>query len=86
MKPNPIEAIRRVRRQAGNAMITALVALIAVSSLAIDGGMIWAARSQLQNAVDAAALAGALNMIDTATPGTTLRWPESKPSVTAVAR
>jgi Flp pilus assembly protein TadG len=76
MKHKPTETtLRRARRQAGNAMITvlvALVALIAMSSLAIDGGMIWAARNQLQNAVDAAALAAAWNMIDPAAPVTTL--------------
>jgi Flp pilus assembly protein TadG len=53
-------------------VVVALVSLIAVSSLAIDGGMIWAARNQLQNAVDAAALAAAWNMIDPDAPATTL--------------
>lgn len=45
-------------------VLVALVALIAMSSLAIDVGLLWAARTQLQNAADAAALAGAMNLID----------------------
>ncbi len=45
-------------------VLVALVALIAMSSLAIDVGILWAARTQLQNAADAAALAGAMNLID----------------------
>jgi Flp pilus assembly protein TadG len=55
------------RYQKGTAMIFvlgALVGLFAVSSLAIDVGLIWAARTQLQNASDAAALAGAARLVD----------------------
>jgi len=49
-----------------------LVALIAVSSLAVDVGLVWAARTQLQNASDAAALAGAATMIDPDVPSVTV--------------
>jgi Flp pilus assembly protein TadG len=42
----------------------ALAALLAFASLAIDVGMVWSARTQLQNAADSAALAGARNLID----------------------
>jgi hypothetical protein len=48
-----------------------LVGLIAVCALAMDVGLVWAARTQLQNASDAAALAGAANLIDTAVPSVT---------------
>jgi Flp pilus assembly protein TadG len=64
---------RRGRR--GVAMVTvlvALVALIAAGALAIDVGLVWAARTQLQNATDAAALAGAANLIDKTGPSVTL--------------
>ena len=59
----------------GIAMVTvlvALVALIAAAALAIDVGLVWAARTQLQNATDAAALAGAANLIDKVGPSVTL--------------
>jgi hypothetical protein len=52
-------------------VLGALVALLALASLAIDVGMVWAARTQLQNASDAAALAGASNMIDPSGPTVT---------------
>jgi len=52
-------------------VLVALVALIAVGSLAIDGGILWTARNQLQNSVDAAALAAASNLIDPSVPATT---------------
>jgi Flp pilus assembly protein TadG len=58
-------------RRRGVAMLTVLVALVALigaSALAIDGGMLWAARTQMQNAADAAALAGAQNLIDNSNP------------------
>jgi Flp pilus assembly protein TadG len=42
----------------------ALAALLAFASLAIDVGMVWSARTQLQNAADSSALAGARNLID----------------------
>jgi hypothetical protein len=70
-----LDNARRVRRQGGAAMITVvvtLVTIIALASLAIDLGIVWTARNQLQNAVDAAALAAAHNMIDPATPATSL--------------
>lgn len=50
-------------------VVFALIALLAATSLAVDVGLVWAARTQLQNAVDAAALAGAANMIDITNPG-----------------
>jgi Flp pilus assembly protein TadG len=53
-------------------VLVALVALIAISSLAIDGGALWTARNQMQNSVDSAALAAASNMIDVDAPATTL--------------
>jgi Flp pilus assembly protein TadG len=71
---------QRDRSQAGVALITtlvAMVALLAISSLAIDGGMLWAARTQVQNAADAAALAAGLNLIDPDTPAVTLSSAES---------
>lgn len=63
------------RREGGTAMVTvvgALASLIAVSALAIDVGLIWTARNQLQNVADAAALAGAATMIDLSGPSVTL--------------
>ena len=60
------EASRR-RREAGVATIivaVALAGLLAFGSLAIDAGMVWTARTQLQNAADSAALAGARSLID----------------------
>ncbi len=75
LKQTLLENVRRARRQGGIAMITvvtALVAIIAMASLAIDLGIVWTARNQLQNAVDAAALAGAHNLIDPGAPATTL--------------
>ena len=72
---DPQRHFGRRSRQRGVAMITvlvALVALIAAAALAIDVGLIWAARTQLQNATDAAALAGAANLIDTSGPSVTL--------------
>jgi uncharacterized membrane protein len=38
-------------------VLVSLVALLVTSALAIDAGMVWAARTQLQNAADADALA-----------------------------
>jgi Flp pilus assembly protein TadG len=70
---NPGRRRRRDRR--GVAMVTvlvALVALIAAGALAIDVGLVWAARTQLQNATDAAALAGGANLIDKSGPSVTL--------------
>jgi len=69
---------RRGRR--GVAMITvlvALVALIAAGALAIDVGLVWAARTQLQNSTDAAALAGGANLIDKVGPSVTLSEAEA---------
>lgn len=41
----------------------AMVVLLGMSALAIDGGVMFTAKNQLQNAVDAAALAGASGLI-----------------------
>jgi Flp pilus assembly protein TadG len=69
------EGRRRRRDERGVAMVTvlvALVALIAAGALAIDVGLVWASRTQLQNAADAAALAGGANLIDKSGPSVTL--------------
>lgn len=61
--------------RAGSVMITvlvALVALIAAAALAVDGGLVLAARTQLQNAADASALSAARSMIDPSGPSVTL--------------
>ena len=53
------------RRQAGQAILlvaAAVLVLTAILALAIDGGGIYLERRQLQNAADAAALAGAENL------------------------
>lgn len=65
----------RSRKRRGTTTITvvlALAALIGAGALSIDVGMIWSARTQLQNAADGAALAAALNMIDKTGPSATL--------------
>jgi Flp pilus assembly protein TadG len=62
-------------RQQGATMLTVVVALIALlagASLAVDIGLLLASRTQLQNAVDASALAGAANLIDTTDPSNVL--------------
>jgi Flp pilus assembly protein TadG len=67
---------RRARtRSRGTVTITvvvALAALLAAGALSIDAGMIWSARTQLQNVADGAALAAALNMIDKTGPTVTI--------------
>ena len=65
----------KASRRSGTATITVVVALgalIAAGSLAIDVGMLWTARTQLQGVADGAALAAALNMIDKDTPAVTI--------------
>ncbi len=62
---NPGGRDRRTR-QRGVAMLVVLVALVgllAFASLGVDVGLVWAARTQLQNATDAAALAGVASLI-----------------------
>ena len=52
--------------QRGQAMILivlSIVALIAITGLAVDGGIVYASRRQAQNAADAAAMAGSLARI-----------------------
>jgi hypothetical protein len=46
-------------------VLVAMVSLLAISALAIDVGLIWAARTQVQNVADAAALAAGRNIIET---------------------
>jgi Flp pilus assembly protein TadG len=43
----------------------ALAGLLGFGALAVDVGMVWSARTQLQNAADSAALAGARQLLDT---------------------
>jgi Flp pilus assembly protein TadG len=64
--------LRSRRGVAMVAVLVALVALIGAGALAIDVGLVWAARTQLQNATDAAALAGGANLIDKTGPSVTL--------------
>jgi len=52
-------------------VLVALVALLAASALAVDAGLLWTSRTQLQGAVDAAALAAATSMIDPTVPAVT---------------
>jgi len=49
-------------------VVVSLMALLAAASLAVDVGLLLASRTQLQNAVDASAMAGAANLIDTSDP------------------
>jgi hypothetical protein len=60
-------------------VLVGLVALLAASSLALDAGVLWTARTQLQASVDASALAAAANVIDPDGD------PDGGPSVTAGA-
>lgn len=47
-------------------VVAAMLVLLACASLAIDVGLIWVARIEMQNAADAAALAGAAELPDEA--------------------
>jgi hypothetical protein len=61
-------------------MVTVLVALgglLALSALAIDGSYLWAARTQMQNGADSAALAAGRSLIDPAGPSVTLAAAEA---------
>jgi uncharacterized membrane protein len=61
--------------QSGTVMLyvlLGLVALVALTSLAIDVGLAYNARTQTQAAADAAALAAAASMIDKNGPAVTL--------------
>lgn len=58
-------------------VVVALVALIGAGALSIDVGLLWASRTQLQNAADGAALAAALHMIDRSGPSVTIPAAES---------
>src|ERR1700693_1664249 len=77
---------RPLSRQQGSMMITAsilFITLIGFAAVAVDAGHLMIARNELQNAADAAALAGA-NCLDkttagagvacTSTSSTTLNW------------
>jgi Flp pilus assembly protein TadG len=87
IESNRNPAHRRSRRsEAGAVMVTllvAMVALLAIASLAIDGGMLWAARTQMQNAADGAALAAGRNLIDADAPAVTLAAAEAAAVSTA---
>jgi hypothetical protein len=66
-QPEPRSDREDTRRHQGATMIVvlgALVGLIAVSALAMDMGVLWGTRTQLQNAADASALAGAARLVD----------------------
>ena len=52
-------------------VLVALLALLAASALALDAGVLWTARTQLQGTVDASALAAAASLIDPAGPAVT---------------
>ncbi len=53
-------------------VVFGMVALLGLGALATDVGHVWAVRTELQNTVDAAALAAASNMIDVPNAGVTL--------------
>lgn len=58
---------RKRNTEHGQAMIIivlSIVALIAITGLAVDGGIVYASRRQAQNAADTAAMAGALARIN----------------------
>lgn len=64
---------RRHERGVSTVLIAGiLTTLIAAAALSIDVGAIWVARTQLQAAADASALAAAANMIETSPPAVTL--------------
>ena len=58
-KPASIHAVRSERGQAIVLIIVALIGMLAVTGLVVDGGMAFADRRQAQNAADSAALAAA---------------------------
>ena len=56
---------RRLADERGAILIqvaVALLALLALSSFVFDYGVMWASRSQAQNAADAGALSGAISL------------------------
>lgn len=64
----------RAPRERGSVMpivMVGLVALLAASALALDAGLVWTARTQLQGVVDASALAAAASLIDPDGPSVT---------------
>ena len=63
-------------------VLVGLVALLAASALALDAGVLWTARTQLQASVDASALAAAASLIDPVDPD----GPGPLPAVTAEVR
>jgi Flp pilus assembly protein TadG len=57
---------KRAKHENGQALILivlSIVALVAITGLAVDGGIVYASRRQAQNAADSAAMAGALARI-----------------------
>ena len=67
-------------------VLVALVALLAASALAIDAGLLWTSRTQLQGAVDAAALAAAASLIDPTVPAVTVRMTHATAADAVAAR
>jgi hypothetical protein len=60
------DMIEKIKKIDGNTLVQiamVIVVLLGVASLAIDGGLIFAARNQLQSAVDASVLAAASGLI-----------------------
>lgn len=60
---------RWMQREGGQALVfvaVLLLGLVAVTGLATDGGLVFAQRRDLQNLADAAALAGAMQIDETA--------------------
>ncbi len=53
-------------------LVFSLVGLLGLAALATDVGHVWAVRTELQGAVDAAALAGAANLVDATATTVTL--------------
>lgn len=58
-KPLPVHSSRSESGQAIVLIVVALIAMLAVTGLVVDGGMAYADRRQAQNAADSAALAAA---------------------------
>lgn len=78
-----------VKHQRGQALILivlATTALIAITGLAVDGGIAYAARRQAQNAADAASLAGSLARIQAIEGGLPLSYANNSMRSAALGR
>jgi Flp pilus assembly protein TadG len=77
MKPE-ITKLRGQRQQVSQGgtvlllIVIGMVALLGVAALATDVGHVWAVRTELQNTVDASALAAAANLVDATNTTVTL--------------